>query len=239
MSYAHHPLTLVGGRANLVFHDFSAAAQSRYGVTLDYLLATAEQLRSTGLSESVRVYLDDGYSSARPAAQLLCDTHPEIDVVVALTITTIGKSGYLDWSDVEAMRSWGVAVAGHGYQHVRLAEYVHGAAVDTPADGRYQAAPQITDEARLSANEVLFELTETRDALDRIGCAEFVLPYGAYNSDVVAINERHRLFETLSTADYGWDLGQQLRPRLLVSDSLPPGEIPTLLASPWLARPPR
>src|SRR4029077_6933944 len=208
-----HPLTLVvGGKANLVFHDVSATAQSRYAVPLEYLVDTAEQLRLVGLSGHVRLYFDDGYASARPAAQMLRQRFPEIEIVAALTITTVGKAGYLNWTDVEAMCSCGVCIAGHGYQHVRLAAYADGVAVDTLADGRYQRAPDTTADPRLRAKEVLFQLTETRDALQPVGCSEFVLPYGAYNSDVVTMNERHHLFGILSTADYGWDLGQQLRP---------------------------
>lgn len=229
----NHPLTLVGGKANLVFHDVSATARSRYSVPLEYLLATAEQLRLAGLSENVRFYFDDGYASARPAAQLLRRKYPEIEITAALTVTAVGKAGHLDWADVEAMCSWGVRIAGHGYQHVRLAAYVDGVALDTPPDGSYQGAPDVTGEQRLSANEVLFQLTETRDVLHRVGGSEFVLPYGAYNCDIVSINERHRLFGILSTADYGWDLGQELRPRLLVTRHLWPAEIPALLASPW------
>jgi hypothetical protein len=60
-----------------------------------------------------------------------------------------------------------------------------------------------------------------------------VLPYGAYNRDVVSINERHQLFSVLSTADYGWDVGGEIRPRLLVTRSLSPSDILDLLASPW------
>jgi hypothetical protein len=50
----------------------------------------------------------------------------------------------------------------------------------------------------------------------------------------VRINERHRLFSVLSTADYGWDLGGKIRPRLLVTSNLRPTDIPDLLAAPWL-----
>jgi hypothetical protein len=233
-----HPLTLVGGKANLVFHDVSPAAGSRYGVPLEHLLATAEQLRLAGLSRNVRLYFDDGYASARPATQLLRNRFPEIEIVVALTIRAVGQTGYLDWIDVEAMFSWGAQIAGHGYQHVRLAAYVDGVAVDTPANGGYHGAPEVIDNQQLSANEVLFQLTETRDALRRVSHSEFVLPYGAYNRDIVTMNERHHLFEILSTADYGWDLGQKLRPRLLVTKSLSPREIPAIFASPWLDRAP-
>jgi hypothetical protein len=96
----------------------------------------------------------------------------------------------------------------------------------------------VTDEAQLSANEVLFQLAETRDALHGLARSEFVLPYGAYNRDVVSINERHQLFSVLSTADCGWDLGGELRPRLLVTRNLSPRDIPHLLASPW-PKPPK
>ncbi|MFI5009709.1 MAG: polysaccharide deacetylase family protein [Solirubrobacterales bacterium] len=231
-----HPLALAGGRVNLVFHDVSDTARSRYAVPVEHLLDSAEQLHLAGLSQSVRFYFDDGYASARAGAQLLRERYPEIEVVAALTITAIGETGYLTWGDVEEMRSWGVQIAGHGYQHVRLAAYRNGAALQTSADGTYRAAPTVTDEAQLSANEVLFQLTETRDALHGLARCEFVLPYGAYNRDVVNINERHQLFSVLSTADYDWDLGGEIRPRLLVTRSLSPRDIPDLLASPWPGR---
>ncbi len=231
-----HPLTLAGGRANLVFHDVSNAARSRYAVPVEHLCESAAQLRLADLSQSVRIYLDDGYASTRPAAQLLRKRYPEIEVVAALTITAIGETGYLNWGDIEEMHSWGVQIAGHGYQHVRLAAYRDGVALETPSDGTYRAAPAVVDEAQLSANEVLFQLTETRDALRGLARCEFVLPYGAYNRDVVNINQRHQLFSVLSTADYGWDLGGELRPRLLVTRSVFPSDIPDLLASPWQKR---
>ncbi len=232
-----HPLTLAGGTANLVFHDVSYTALSHYVVPVEHLLESAEQLRLAGLSRSVRFYFDDGYVSARAVARLLRERYPEIELVVALSIATIGETGYLTLDDIEKMRSWGVQIVGHGYQHVRLAVYRDGLALQTPANGSYRAAPAVTDKAQLSANEVLFQLTETRDALQGLGRCEFVLPYGAYNRDVVNINERHQLFSVLSTADYGWDLGAELRPRLLVTRSLAPRDIPDLLASPWLKRP--
>jgi Polysaccharide deacetylase len=232
-----HPLTLVGGKANLVFHDVSDTARSSYAVPVEQLLDSAEQLRLAGLSKSVRFYFDDGYTSARTAAELLRERYPEVEVIAGLTITAIGETGYLSWSDIEEMRSWGVQIAGHGYQHVRLAAYRDGIALQTPPDGTYRATPTVTDEAQLSANEVLFQLTETRDALHGLARSELVLPYGAYNRDVVSINERHQLFSVLSTSDYGWDLGGELRPRLLVTRNISARDIPDLLASPWPKRP--
>jgi hypothetical protein len=232
-----HLLRLAGGKANLVFHDISDTARSRFSVPVEHLVHTAEQLRLAGFSHCVRFYLDDGYASARAASQLLRERYPEVEVVVASPIVAIGETDHLSWSDIEEMRSWGVQIAGHGYQHVRLAAYRAGVALQTPADGAYRAAPTVNDEVQLSANEVLFQLVETRDALHGLACSEFVLPYGAYNRDVVNINERHQLFKVLSTADYGWDLGGAIRPRLLVTRNLLPTDIPDLLASPWLRRP--
>lgn len=232
-----HLLTLAGGKANLVFHDISDTARSHFAVPVEHLLHTAEHLRLADFSHRMRFYLDDGYASARTASQLLRERYPEVEVVVAPPITAIGETGRLNWSDIEEMRSWGVEIAGHGYQHVRLAAYRDGVALETPADGPYRAAPSVSDEAQLSANEVLFQLAETRDALHGLARSEFVLPYGAYNRDVVKINERHQLFSVLSTTDYGWDLGGVIRPRLLVTRNLFPTDIPDLLASPWLRRP--
>lgn len=232
-----HPLLLAGARANLVFHDVSEV-QSRYGVTPNLVLDIAEQLRSSGLAESVRFYLDDGLASAMPMTKLLRDRFPELEVVAALTVDMIDSEGYLSFADALAMRSWGVEIAGHGFQHVRLVHYRDGVALRTPSEGPYGPAPTAADH-HLSANEVLFQLVETRDALHGLARSEFVLPYGAYNRDVLNINERHRLFETISSSDYGWDLGGELRPRLLVTRKLASTQIPSLLASPWPRSTPR
>jgi peptidoglycan/xylan/chitin deacetylase (PgdA/CDA1 family) len=232
-----HPLLLAGARANLAFHEVSEV-RSRYAVTPDLLLDIAEELRGWGLSHSTRFYLDDGLASALPAAKLLREQYPEIEVVAALTINTIGSEGYLSLGDALEMRSLGVEIIGHGYQHVRLASYRDGVAVPTPSEGDYGPAPATAD-PHLSANQVLYQLVETRDGLHDIARSEFVLPYGAYNRDVLNINERHRLFKTLSSSDYGWDFGGELRPRLLVTQNLAPADVPRLLASPWLTRAPR
>lgn len=225
-----HPLLLAGARANLVFHDVSES-RSRYAVTSGLVLEIAERLRESGLSQSVRFYLDDGLASALPAAALLRDHYPEVEVVVALTVSTIGRKGYLSLTEAREMCSWGVAIAGHGYQHVRLASYRDGIACPTPHEGEYGPAPS-TGDPQLSSNEVLYQLIETRDALQGLTRSEFVLPYGAYNRDVLSINERHQVFDTVSSSDYGWDLGGELRPRLLVTRDIAAGEIPALLASP-------
>jgi peptidoglycan/xylan/chitin deacetylase (PgdA/CDA1 family) len=232
-----HSLLLAGARANLVFHDVSEA-RSRYAVTPTAVLEIAEQLRGSGLSRHVRFYFDDGLASALPTAKLLRERNPEIEVVVALTIDMIGSAGYLSLGEALEMRKSGVEVAGHGCQHVRLASYRDRMPLPTPSEGEYAAAPS-TAEPHLSANQVLYQLVETRDRLHGIARSEFVLPYGAYNRDVLSINARHRIFETLSSSDYGWDRGAELRPRLLVTRDLAAAEIPRLLASPWPTWAPR
>jgi hypothetical protein len=232
-----HPLVLAGARGNLVFHDVSEV-RSRYAVTPDLLLDVAEQLRGAGLSHRVRFYLDDGLASALPAAKLLRERHPEIKLIAALTISRIGLEGYLSLGEVLEMRSWGVEIACHGYQHVRLASYRDDVALPTPSEGDY--GPTLaTAEPHLSANQVLYQLVEARDGLNGIAQSEFVLPYGAYNRDVLKLNARHRLFKTLSSSDYGWDFGGELRPRLLVTQTMAAVEIPNLLASPWSTPAPR
>jgi len=57
---------------------------------------------------------------------------------------------------------------------------------------------QLTDE------QILVQLTESRDALAPYGTDEFVLPFGSYNDTVLAINDSHGLFSVLTTVDYGW-----------------------------------
>ncbi|HEY1776346.1 MAG TPA: polysaccharide deacetylase family protein [Solirubrobacteraceae bacterium] len=200
---------------------------------MEHWLGVAEQLRIAGVSDRVRMYLDDGYASATAAARLMRQRYPEVEVVAALTVKTIGEAGHLDWHAIRAMHSWGVQIVGHGYQHVRLAAYRDGSALKTPHDGLYRPAPSLADDVQLSANEVLFQLAETCDALADVARSEFALPYGAYNTDVININDRHRFFAVISTADYGWDFGQELRPRLLVTRDLSPRDIPGLLAFPW------
>jgi hypothetical protein len=228
-----HLLALAGARANLVFHDLIDGGGSTYAVPSDRPLQIAAEVRRSGISGRVRFYFDDGRTSAKDACRALRGEHPEIELIVAVTITTVGHADYLSYRDLREMREWGVRIAGHGYQHVRLASYGEHGVLPTAPDGPYQAAAGADPQAPLSANEVLFQLTETRDHLHGLGSDEFVLPYGAYNRQTIFINERHRLYGVLASADYGWDLGGTLRPRLLVDAQLDPSEIPTRLASPW------
>lgn len=201
-----HPLIEADARANLCFHDIADGESVIYTVPSDYLLSVAQGLRALGIADRVRIYFDDGYDSVVGAVRTLQDSFPEIEIVLALTLSFLEQAGHIGWADVDALHGDGALIAGHGHEHLHM--------------------DQLTDE------QILFELTESRRALAPYAAHEFVFPFGSYNQKVLDINDDHQLFSVLTTVDYGWDHGQSLRPRLMVTSESTPAEICERLASP-------
>jgi peptidoglycan/xylan/chitin deacetylase (PgdA/CDA1 family) len=201
-----HPLIEADARANLCFHDIADDPSVIYTLPMSYLLAVTDGLRAQGIADRVRIYFDDGYASVVEAVHTLKARAPEIEIVVALTLSFLEQPGHIGWSDVEALHRDGVRITAHGREHLHM--------------------DQLTDE------QILVQLTESRDALAPYGTDEFVLPFGSYNDTVLAVNDSHGLFSVLTTVDYGWDHGQPLRPRLVVTSEITPAEVITRLANP-------
>jgi peptidoglycan/xylan/chitin deacetylase (PgdA/CDA1 family) len=201
-----HPLIDADARANLCFHDFADDPSWIYTLPMRYLLTVAERLRAEGIADRVRIYFDDGYASVLEAVRTLQERFPEIESIAALTLGFLGQPGHIDWPAIDTLHAAGVGIAGHGREHLHMDE--------------------LTDE------QVLVQLVASRDALLSYGGDEFVFPSGSFNDRVLTLNERHELFRVLTTVDYGWDRGQPLRPRLMVTSQITPAEVIARLADP-------
>jgi len=212
-------LDQVNGSINLVFHDIVRTCEEergKYDVWLGSFVEIVDRCRRLGIAGRVRLYFDDNHRSLYDVVIDKVDVRDFQEVVAAVPVTSLGGDGRGTRADVEQARSTGVRIVPHGYSHVRLASYdSRGNLLPTPLDGPYAAN---RDSGRqLSENEVLFQLVESREAFDQEGPTELVLPYGCYNRTTLALNERLGLYDVLTTSDFEIDLGQQLRPRLLVT----------------------
>lgn len=207
---------------NLVFHrivDAPRDIQSAFDVERGFLATLLSETRSwlgtQDVIRRVRVYFDDNHKST-----LSCGITAVASVafkgVCAVPVESIGQPGRCSEDDLAVLASCGFAVVPHGFSHVGLAIYDDkGAPRPTPPGGVYQNRPPGRDSV-LTAEEVLFQLRESRTALRGCGDSEFVLPYGLYNDSTIAINREHHVFDFLTTCDPLLDFGQPLRPRYLV-----------------------
>jgi peptidoglycan/xylan/chitin deacetylase (PgdA/CDA1 family) len=200
-----HPLIEADVRANLCLHDIADDPSSIYTLPMSYLVAIIDGLQGQGIADRVRVYFDDGYASVTEAVQTLRTRAPEMEIVLALTLEFVGQPGRIGWSDIDPLHEAGVSIAAHGREHLHMAD--------------------------LSDEQNLAQLVASRDALAAYGADEFVFPYGSYDERVIELNDRQRLFKVMTTIDYGWDYGQALRPRLMVTTEMSAGEAVARLAS--------
>ncbi|WP_194838589.1 hypothetical protein [Nocardia sp. XZ_19_369] len=213
----------IGAVINLVLHDVkpgpASELWSRFDSTLDALHAIIDCFVERGLARHTRLYFDDNYRSFYDLVLGSADLSHFAEVVVAVPISSLGRPPHGQLADLDQARSKGVRIAAHGYTHRRLADYdARGTRLPTPPGGRY--GPPATTSAPLTENEVLYQLVETAERTDLFGAGrEFVLPYGCYNATTLALNDRLRLFDHLSTTDFDLDVGQLLRPRLLITST--------------------
>ena len=208
----------VNGSINLAFHDIVRTPEERrtaYDVSLGSFTEVVDRCRLLRIAGRVRLYFDDNYRSLYDFMIGEVDVRDFQEIVAAVPFTSLGGDGRGTLADVEHARSAGVRVVPHGYSHVRLASYdSRGNLLPTPLRGPYADSRAVG--RPLSENEVLFQLVESRGAFDQDGPAELVLPYGCYNRTTLALNERLGLYDVLTTSDFEVDVGQELRPRLLV-----------------------
>jgi hypothetical protein len=207
-----HPLIEADARANLCFHDIADDPSVIYTLPMSYLLAVTEALRAQGIADRVTIYFDDGYVSLVEAVRTLLACAPELELVAALTLSFLGQPGHIGWADIDPLYESGVRVAAHGREHLHM--------------------DQLDDSEILRHSEILRQFVASRDALQAYRPDEFVFPFGSYNETVVEINKRHEFFPVLTTVEYGWDHGQSLRPRLMVTSQITPAEVVGALSTP-------
>ena len=207
---------------NLTFHDVVGSADeltSPFDSTLESFQGILDLCRRHDLCSRTRLYFDDNHLSLYDLVLDVVDPSEFQEVVVAVPVTSIGEAGKGSSEHIGQASSRGVRFAPHGYSHVRLASYdVHGQRLATPLLGPY--ADRLAENGRpLTENEVLFQLVESRGYFTDSACSEFVLPYGCYNETTLALNQRLGVYDVLTTADFALDIGQELRPRLLIEAS--------------------
>lgn len=204
---------------NLVFHNIIEASldttESRYDATPESFARLVALCEDLDICQRTRLYFDDNHL-AQFELFTAVDLSAFQEVVAAVPVTSIGQPGRATAADLDDARNRGVRVAPHGHSHVRLASYnAHGTCLPTPLGGAY-AACRSGVRRRLTENQVLFQLVESREHFHQPGDTEFVLPYGCYNSTTLALNQRLGLYTHLTTTDFALDTRQELRPRLLI-----------------------
>ncbi|WP_216893924.1 hypothetical protein [Nocardia alni] len=214
-------LSHLAGTVNIVFHDIAASADqlwSRYDTTTEVLHRIIGWCRDQGITRRTRLYFDDNRRSVFDLVLPRVDVTEFAEVVIAVPVTTIGRTGRGTTTDLRAAAARGVRIAAHGWSHIRLAAYDRtGILLATPLGGHYRDRLGGGAHEPLSDNEVLFQLVEAKHLETLTGaCREFVLPHGCYNATTLALNQRFGLYTHLATTDPGIDTGQLLRPRFPV-----------------------
>lgn len=211
-------LEIASAVVNLTFHDIvpKDAPRGRYDVSESSFWEIVEWSLVIGLAPHIRIYFDDNYESFHSKILPRLETGRFADVIAAVPISSIGEPGRAGWDQLQDAELHGVRIVPHGFSHVRLASYSNGILLPTPLGGKYRNRPDELD-GPLAENEVLYQLVEAHDV---IPAQEFVLPYGCYNRATIECNARLGLYDWLATADFDFDRGQHLRPRLLVERGL-------------------
>ncbi|WP_028479029.1 polysaccharide deacetylase family protein [Nocardia sp. CNY236] len=218
-------LAHTGALVNLVFHDIAADCDdlwSRFDTSVDRLHEIVAWCRDLGLSRRARLYFDDNHRSLFDVVLPTLNVTEFAEVVAAVPVSSIGRTGHGTTTDLAAATAQGVRIAAHGYSHTRLASYdPHGTLLATPIGGHYRDRVGAGQHEPATENEVLFQLVEAGEHLYTLtgACQEFVLPHGCYNAATLALNQRFGLYPHLATTDPGIDTGQLLRPRFLVTSN--------------------
>lgn len=203
---------------NLVFHDILIGpSPDPFAIRTTYFDDLTRWLIKTGLSRWIRLYFDDNLASFYKHVLPVLSVQQFGGVSLAIPVTSIDRPGYGSSRDLQRASESSIHLLPHGYSHVALASYSGNSPLPTPLGGLYRDRDAKRDSPP-SENEVLFQLIESSESYPFQSSTEFVLPYGAYNATVVAINQRLGIYRTLARAECHLeiDAGQELRPRLLV-----------------------
>ncbi|MBI2103500.1 polysaccharide deacetylase family protein [Candidatus Woesebacteria bacterium] len=214
-------------RLNLVFHNVvqtesESEIDNKYTVTLDYLLQLIEEVNKSIINkqstfDDFHIYFDDGYRSfidlVFPSIKNICSK-----IKLAIITDKINQKDYLTEENIRVAIGEGIQIVSHGVSHAALAIYKENHLQPTPLGGEYSNSPFGQGES-LHGNQVLYQLIESKKYLEKtfdVHCEEFVFPYGLYNDTIIALNNRHGIYPTISTCDEYLDEGRPLKPRILV-----------------------
>ena len=212
-------------RLNLAFHKIvSSESQidSRYTVEERFFKSVIEALRSLASKQlqirQICIFFDDNHSSCfHIAAPDVAGT--PFKGAVAVPIESIGQQGFCSVEELRSLHQNGYDILPHGYSHAALATYVGNTLQGTPNGGLYRNMHGGKGTV-LTEREVLFQLIESKKALQEFSPVDFVLPYGSYNEKTILINSAHGVYQRLVTCDPFLDADEILRPRLLITNEL-------------------
>jgi hypothetical protein len=141
-------------------------------------------------------------------------------IIHAAIITgRIGQEGYLETDEIKKLHDIGVIIDSHGVSHSALAVFQGKTLLDTHPGGEYRDMPY-GKENTLTIEEVKYQLAESKQLLEGIiknKVSNFVLPFGLYNKETIAIASYSTNYEKIYTCHEAYDTGQYLAPRLLIT----------------------
>lgn len=201
-------------------HDVDETDNSIYTLTPTYVRELADRITDAGIASAVRFYFDDGWGSLTTIVPLLRQRHPEIEVVLAIVTGWVGEPRNLSWDQLRDLAALGARVCAHSLDHP-----------DMTTLSRPQRLRQLTLSQELLHQQLLMPFGADQGAAGPHRPREFVLPYGRYDQALLELNAEHQLYEHITTTEYAWDRGGQLRPRLMLTRERTAAQVLELLAS--------
>jgi hypothetical protein len=210
---------------NICLHNVvkdDASIQTIYDVSLPQLeriFTTCEQIaKRLGLGDT-SYYFDDGYESFKTYVAGRDWGISPYNLITAVITSLIDTPGRLTRDDLSTLHSEGYVIVPHGSSHAALAIFENGTLQATPEAGPYTESPYGKSK-KLHANEVLFQLNESRNTLlslfPDMTVDEFVLPYGLYNQSTAQLATQAS-YKRVLTCHTGLNNGQYLTPRHLIT----------------------
>jgi len=214
-------------RLNLVFHNITKnnlKFDNKYTVNVEYFIELINKIKRS-ISRNIcrfndfEIYFDDGYNSFYDLIFPIFRNQLH-KIKLALIIEKINQKGYLNDYEIEKIIKNGVQIVSHGVSHSALTVYKNDHLQPTPLGGDYKNTPRGKNET-LYSNQVLYQLIESKNTLEKkfkIKCDEFVFPYGLYNDNIIALNNKYRIYQTMSTCDEYLDKDYAIKPRILIDN---------------------
>ncbi len=209
---------------NLIFHHISTTPLSddHWAITPEKYWSVIDMINQLIKTQKVpyedyRIYFDDGYSSFY---DFIYKDIPEKELsryTLAIVTDDVDTPNHMTLQQLKEIHETGIHMSSHGVSHASIAIYIDNVIQTTPLGGIYQNCPWGQGKA-LSEREVLYQLQESKKFLEKyFGIIdEFVFPFGIYNNQVIALNDKYGLYRYMSTCDEVLDHGQFLRPRYLI-----------------------
>ncbi len=216
---------MVHKKINICLHnvvDKDSDVDSIYDITiaqLGTLIVALKKHLEGGVIDEYELFFDDGYRSFLTLARSFDFGVTNAKVHVAIITQQLGKPDRLSVSDIVELDQAGFSVDSHSVSHAALATFRDDVLRETPSGGKYKNVERGRTRV-LCENEVLYQLRESARLLESIisnASPSFVLPYGLYNSSTALIAGTRTSYGRLYTCDSGFDIGQYLAPRILLT----------------------